>query len=278
MDASIRSFRVQQPFLADFADLSRRLTPSTEVLPTALTRLSRAFEIGTPVVRDTVTLNEETTKVFVALDELAEDPSTLLALRDARDLVSVLNPLANYVAPYQTVCNNAVYFWTGLSGDVAFETANGSAQAALLKSDMNSEQDNKFGDLQDRPADVPANVDPRGAHYPQPGPQEAPWEAQHTQGYGPAIDAQGNADCQTGQAGYPVGPLNGPANRGDFDDSYKAHSISDPENPDPAEVEEFNENFAGGSHTVNQMNTPGLSGPTFHGVPHLRDVGFRKVP
>jgi virulence factor Mce-like protein len=277
LDASIRSFRFQQPFLLEFTDLSRRLTPSTEVLPTALTRLSRALAIGTPVVRDTVTLNEETTKVFVALDELAEDPSTLLALRDARDAISVLNPLANYVAPYQTVCNNGVYFWTGLSGDVAFETANGSAQAALLKSDMNSEQDNKFGDLQDRPADIPANVDPRGAVYPA-GPPDQPWEAQHTQAYGPAIDAQGNADCQTGQAGYTVGPLNGPSDRGDFDDSYKPATISDPDNPDPAEVEEFNEQHAGGSHTVNQHNTPGLSGPTFHGVPHLRDVPFRKVP
>jgi virulence factor Mce-like protein len=277
LDASIRSFQVQQPFLADFTDLSERLTPSTAVLPTALTRLSRALEIGTPVVRDTVTLNEETTKVFVALDELAEDPSTLLAIRDARDTVSVLNPLANYVAPYQTVCNGAVYFWTGLSGDVAFETANGSAQAALLKSDMSSEQDNKFGDLQDRPADVPANVDPRGAEYPQPGPG-VPWEAQHTQAYGPAIDAQGNADCQIGQQGYPVGPLNGPANRGDYDDSYKARDIPNPENPSAADAEEFSNNFAGGSHTVNQHNTPGLSGPTFTGVEHLRDVGFRKVP
>ena len=34
-----------------------------------------------------------------------------------------------------------------------------------------------------------------------------PLEALHRVPYGPAIDAQGNADCQTGQRGYLDGPL-----------------------------------------------------------------------
>src|SRR3712207_6760954 len=166
LDASIESFRVNQPFLADFTDLSERLTPATEVLPRTLTNLSNALDVGTPVVRSSVTLSNETGRVFVALEDLASAPSTLLALKDTRDSISVINPFANYVGPYQSACNPAVSFLTGLSGDVAFETANGSAQAALLKSDTPSQQNNKLGDLQDRPADVPANVDPRGAEYP----------------------------------------------------------------------------------------------------------------
>ncbi|MEA2451206.1 MAG: phospholipid/cholesterol/gamma-HCH transport system substrate-binding protein [Thermoleophilaceae bacterium] len=266
-DASIRSFRVNQPFLADFTDLSRRFTPSVRVLPAALTRLSGALAVGTPVVRDTVTLNEQTTNVFNALRYLVRDPSTLLALRDGRDAVSVLNPFVNYVAPYQTVCNGAVYFFTGLQGDVGFETANGSAQAALLKLDGSSQQDNKLGDIQDRPADFPSNMDPRGAVVP---PDQSPVEVQHTQAYGPAIDAQGNADCQIGQSGYPVGPLNGRVQRGNFDPSYKPASVADPTSS--SQIQSFNNNQAGGSHTVNQMNTPGLMGPTFTGVPNLRDV------
>jgi hypothetical protein len=219
-------------------------------------------------VRDTVTLNQETTKVFNSLRYLVRDPNTLLALRDGRDAVAVLNPFANYVAPYQTVCNGAVGFFTGLQGDVGFETANGSAQAAALKLDGSSPQDNKLGDIQDRPADVPSNVDPRGAMTV--GPPPTPLEVQHTQAYGPAIDAQGNADCQIGQSGYPVGPLNGRVQRGNFDPSYKPHAISDPTSS--SQFTNFDNNFAGGSHTVNQMNTPGLMGPTFKGVPNLRDV------
>jgi hypothetical protein len=179
----------------------------------------------------------------------------------------VLNPFVNYVAPYQTVCNGAVYFFTGLQGDVGFETANGSAQAALLKLDGSSQQDNKLGDIQDRPADFPSNMDPRGAVVP---PDQSPVEVQHTQAYGPAIDAQGNADCQIGQSGYPVGPLNGRVQRGNFDPSYKPASVADPTSS--SQIQSFNNNQAGGSHTVNQMNTPGLMGPTFTGVPNLRDV------
>jgi virulence factor Mce-like protein len=267
-DASIRSFRVQQPFLADFTDLSKRLTPAVAELPRALPQLNRALLIGTPVVRSSVTLNQETTKVFNALDDLVQDPSTGLALKDARNLISVLSPLVNYVAPYQTVCNQATSFFTGLQGDVGFETNNGSAQAALLKLDGNSRQNNKLGSLSDRPADIPSNKNPHGAVYPDP--TQSNWEVQHTQAYPPAIDAQGNADCQVGQAGFLTGPLNGPTNRGDFDPTYRAASVQDPTSF--TQVQAFDKNRAGGSHNVNQMNTPGLLGPTEGGVPNIADV------
>jgi virulence factor Mce-like protein len=266
-DVSIRSFRVQQPFLADFTDLSRRLTPATAELPRALPQLSRALAIGTPVVRSSVTLNNETGKVFNALDDLVKDPSTLLALRDARDTISVLNPLVNYVAPYQTVCNQTVSFFTGLQGDVGFEVANGAAQAGLLKSDTTLQQDNKLGDLGDRSADIPSNVNPHGAQYPDP--PGGNWEAQHSVAYAPAIDAQGNADCQNGQTGYPTGPLNGPVPHGTYDPTYKPRSVNPPSG---SALTNFNQHFAGGSHTITQMNYPGLLGTSKGGVPNLQDV------
>ena len=267
MDASIRSFRVQRPFLADFSELSRRLTPATAVLPRALPRLSRALAIGTPVVRSTVTLNREVGSVFAALDDLVRDPNTLLALRDARDAVSILNPLINYVAPFQTVCNGTVYFFTGLQGDVGFQTANGSAQAALIKLDEDTEQNNNLNQLNDRPSDVPSNIDPRGT-FPQPN--RPPWHVHHSQAYPPAIDAQGNADCQAGQEGFLTGPLNGPVNRGDFDRTARPRPVSDPNSPEA--INEWEAHFGGGSHSVAQFNTPGLLGPTYTGVPHVDDV------
>jgi hypothetical protein len=270
-DVSIRSFRVQQPFLANFTDLSKRLQPATRVLPTALPKLNRALAVGTPVVRSSKTLNDETAKVFNALDDLVQNPNTLLALRDGRDAISVLRPFVNYVAPYQTVCNYGNYFFTGLSGDVGFTTANGSAQAALQKDDTASPQDNKLGDMGDRPADVPSNVNPQGAMYPGPGGvPTAPWEKQQAPAYPVAIDAQGNADCEMGQYGYSVGPNNGPVTRGNFDDTYKPHSISSATDFNAAQ--QFDANFAGGSHTSNANNLPGLRGPTFTGVQHLKDV------
>src|SRR5918912_102653 len=103
-DVAIRSFRVQRPFLVDFADLSRRLRPAAQVLPVALPPLNRALAIGTPVVRASQVLNRNTEKVFRALDALAQNPNTLLGLKDLRALTRSGAPLFRYIAPYQTVC------------------------------------------------------------------------------------------------------------------------------------------------------------------------------
>ncbi len=266
-DASIQSFRVQDPFLVDFTDLSRRLQPAARVLPSALPKLSSALTVGTPVVRSSVTLNNETKKLFAALDDLVQDPNTLLSLRDLHDTIAVLNPLANYVAPYQTVCNYAVYFFNGLSGDVGFDVANGTAQAAGVKN-ANNQQENSPGGLSDRPADVPANVSP----WTSTTPNGDPLAVAHGQPYGPAIDAQGNADCQAGQSGYPSGPLlGGPARKG-----YEPTNLPDNEQPNTPQgfrdFQQFEQNYGGGSHVVQQGNDPGLLGPTFTGVPNLKDV------
>jgi virulence factor Mce-like protein len=76
-----------------------------------------------------------------------------------------------------------------------------------------------------------------------------PLEAAHAQAYQPAIDGDGNADCQNGQNGY----LDRLITTGRY-----------PPSPDPKQ--------GGGSHVVVDSDTPGLAGPTFKGVPNLRDV------
>ena len=59
LDVAIRSFRVQRPFLVDFTDLSRRLIPFANVLPSALPKLNSALAVGTTVLPQTVELNQE---------------------------------------------------------------------------------------------------------------------------------------------------------------------------------------------------------------------------
>ena len=82
IDVAIDSFRVQRPFLADFADLSPRLRPAVNELPRSLPAINSAFGVGTPVLPRTVELNENLEKAFDELDDLFENPNTLLALRD----------------------------------------------------------------------------------------------------------------------------------------------------------------------------------------------------
>jgi hypothetical protein len=255
MDVAIESFRVQRPFLVDFTDLSKRLIPAADVLPSALPKLNSALAVGTGVLPQTVTLNQNTEEVFRALQDLVDDPNTGLALSDLRDTLGVLKPLINYVAPFQTVCNYTTYFTNGLGQHQSEGVSNGTAERVLLKSD-NSVQDNRFSDVfSDRPVDVPKGVDPTTATT-----SNGPAEAFHGGPYFPAIDAQGNADCQNGQAGY----IDGPLGKG----RYPAHG---PLTNDP-NYSNFNQKFAGGSHTIYQDNTPGLAGTTFTGVKNLRDV------
>jgi virulence factor Mce-like protein len=257
LDTGIRSLRVQIPFLVDLTDLSRRLIPAANVLPGALPKINSSLAAGTTVLPQTVTLDDRTAEVFRALDDLVAQPATGLALADLRDTLGVLKPLINYVAPFQTVCNYTTSWITGLGQHQSEGVSNGTAERILLKTD-NSMQDNRLSDaFSDRPADVPSDQNPRTAT----APNGQPLEIFHGGPYFPAIDAQGNADCQNGQFGYVVGPLG----------TSRYHGHQSIPGDDPTNTQ-FSRMFAGGSHGVSLDNFPWLSGPTFTGVRNLRDV------
>ena len=149
-------------------------------------------------------LNDNTTNVFNALDDLVQNPNTLLALKDLPALTRSGAPLLRYIAPYQTVCNYATYFFNGLGSHLSEGTANGTAERVLLKTGNNFQEDVAYNQFGARPADLPSNVDPTGVTV---GPDNSPAYVLHGPPYQPAIDAQGNADCAKGQFGYPDGPL-----------------------------------------------------------------------
>src|SRR5437588_3900936 len=201
---AIESFRIQRPFIADFTDLSARLRPAAAILPSALPPLNAALRIGTPVLRRSVILNQNTTKVFNALDDLANDPNTLLALKDLSQLTRSGAPLFQYISPFQTVCNYATYFFNALGSHISEGTISGTAERVLLKCGNDWQEDVAYNSFGSRPSDLPPNVHPIGATV---GPNDEPAYVLHGQPYVPGIDAQGNADCAKGQFGYPAGPL-----------------------------------------------------------------------
>ena len=79
-----RSLRVQRPFLGDFADLSRRLRPAARELPRSLPAINRAFAVGIPVLPRTVEFSERLEGSLRELEDLFENPNTLLTIRDLR--------------------------------------------------------------------------------------------------------------------------------------------------------------------------------------------------
>jgi hypothetical protein len=244
---SIRSLQIQRPFLADFADLSRRLRPAARELPRSLPAINRAFAVGTPVLPRTVGMNERFEGAFEELDELFDNPNTLLALRDLDTALTVTRPAIEFIAPYQTVCNYGVYFLNALGEHQSQPIAGGMGERVLPKG-ANGEQPNALTTQESsRYVDVPASVDP---NYPPESPDGEPEASLHDQPRGPAIDAAGNADCQAGQFGYIDGPL--------------PTDLRYPPSDDPEHL--------GGSHVVISRDTPGLAGPTYTGVRRLQDV------
>jgi hypothetical protein len=220
LDVATRSFRVQRPFFADFADLSRRLRPAAQELPRSLPALNRAFRVGTPILPDTVDLNRRLEGALGELDDLFENPNTLLTIRDLRTALRVTRPAIEYLAPYQTVCNYSVYFlhplgehWSALAPD-----GSGTAQNQGLK-EPNREQPNSYGTIQSsRNVDILPGQDVRTADFPEGTGEPAHRLLVHL--YPPAIDAQGNADCERGQEGYPQGPLTAAGGNAAITDPY----------------------------------------------------------
>jgi virulence factor Mce-like protein len=223
---STRSLAVQRPFLADFNTLGTQLAPATAELRDALPDINPAIEAGTKTLVRTPVLNSHLQQVMGALKTLAQAPGTNVAVNALTGTVQTLNPMVRYLGPYQTVCDDWNYFWTYLSEHISEATSFGFAQRALIN----------FGN----PTQA-NNVGQAGATQPVNGGGSTSMltggnEFLHAQPYGAAVDNQGNADCETGQRGYP----------------QRLNHL------DPA-----GNNFATDAHT------PGDQGPTFKGRAHV---------
>jgi virulence factor Mce-like protein len=259
------SFHAQRPFLSAFTTLSADLRPTVATLHTHLGTINSALETGTPVLKRTPVLNDLTGKVFKSLDNLARNPVTLLALQDLHFTFSVLRPFAEYVAPYNTVCDSGTAFLTGLADHMSEGVSNGTSEVVLVRTGTNFQEHSYNQSESERPADVPSNVDPQkyvdpaGDHY----------QIFHNATYGPAVDAAGHADCQAGQTGYVDGPLVKSGSR------YAPATLSDPQNP--ASFKNWENTQGGGSHVSWDGDLPGLRGPSFVGQ-RLGIDSLSKVP
>ncbi len=193
MEVGIRSFRVQRPFLRDTAAFSRSLRRATEVMPSALPQISGALRTGIPVLRKQPVYNEELGRTLTALEELMGDDRTIYALRGVTRIVDIVHPLIRFVGPYVTVCNYFNYSFSNVGEHLTEPDPTGGSQRTLLNQAS-------------RPRDPRApSVGTIGARQPSNGEETtsgAPMNL-HTNIYSAAIDENGEADCESGQRGYP---------------------------------------------------------------------------
>ncbi len=188
LKTSIRSFRVQRPFLVELRDFSVSLDRAAGRLPGTLPRIIPALEAGTRVLPRTPKVNDELRDTLASLERLMENPGTGAAFRGLGDTANTLNPTVRFVGPYITVCNYFNYAWTHVAEHLTETDPTGGAQRTLLN--QAGRQDNTVASLG---APEPAN----GQGVLSGTPQHL-----HSNNYSAAIDEQGNADCESGQRGY----------------------------------------------------------------------------
>jgi virulence factor Mce-like protein len=270
MAVSIDSFQVQRPFYADFTDLSHRLRPAAEELPRSLPAINSAFKVGTPILPRTVEFNEDLKGALSEARDLFKNPNTLLALQDIDTALTVSRPAIEFIAPYQTVCNYFLYFVHPLGEMQSVVQGGATGGGTALNQNVkepNSNQQNNYGTgTGSRPWDIPSDQKPQGAK----DNQGKPLFRLYAPPYQPAIDAQGNADCQLGQNGYPNGRLNnGRYEIGDLIDNSDEHGL-------PAPGGERVGKGGNGAIVPDDNNLPGLSGGTYKsrelGIDNLADV------
>jgi hypothetical protein len=230
------ALREQRPFLADFADLNERLVPGVRALRHALPTLNSALVVGRPVLEDTPPINRKLGGVFTELRNLVRQPQTKTSLLRLRETFDQAAPAAQFIAPFQTVCNYFGYWTTFFPEHLSQRDDVGYTQRVSI-----------IGVPNGPPAAIPpplAQLPPPLGTLPLPGPlsgdetspfglaqtpiggysglqanainatngqfQPRALPILHGNPYGPSVDQNGSPDCQTGQVGYLLGDLRVP--------------------------------------------------------------------
>jgi virulence factor Mce-like protein len=234
-----RSLAVQRPFLADLTSLGDQLAPATAQLNAALPVLNPAVEAGIQTLPRTPVLNANLQRLLAALQRLSLAPGTDQALIGLTSTARTLGPMLRYLGPYQTVCDYWNYWWTFLAEHLSQQTQLGFAQRVMINLASPS-----GGGVGQQGATTPVNGT-SGSDSP-PLSIFGGLQFLHAQSYGAAIDGHGNADCETGQRGWP-----------------KKLNELDPE----------------GRNLAVDAHTPGDQGPTFRGRPRVpRGETFSRNP
>ena len=190
-----RSLRAQRPFLRRLAGISDELSGTAREVRVSAPAINDALRVGTQVLPRTPQLNENLTDALDALGDLSRSPTTNLVLGGLQDTMRTLTPTLRWVGPHITVCNYWNYWWTYFADHLSERNSTGTIQRVQAKSAP--EQDNQLGSFgASQPANSEGVIAPSTALFGDP-------VNLHAQFYGAAVDRRGEADCESGQRGYP---------------------------------------------------------------------------
>jgi virulence factor Mce-like protein len=132
LDAAIRGLPQQRPFLRNTEAFFGELRPGVRSLKGAAPILADALELGTPVLRRSVALNQRLKPTFAALQRFAEDPLVALGVNDLTNTSKILSPTVAFVKPVQTVCNYATLWFRNVASLLSQGDSNGTGQRFII--------------------------------------------------------------------------------------------------------------------------------------------------
>ncbi len=159
LDAAIRAFPAQRPFLANAERLFAELRPGVQALRSAAPDLAGALQTGQPTLRRAVAFNRRLEPLFGALRAFAEDPRTGRGIARTTELARELSPTLKFLAPAQTQCNYLSLLLRNVASLLSEGDENGTWQRFIIVATPQG-PDNEGG-----PSSRPANGPGRDNHF-----------------------------------------------------------------------------------------------------------------
>jgi virulence factor Mce-like protein len=132
LDAAIRSFPVQRPFLRNTEGLFRELRPGTAALRTSAPTIADALVEGTRVLPRTPPFNRRLLSLLEELETFAEDPMVPRGLQATTRGLNSLGPTLRYLTPTQTVCNYMTLWFRNVASLLSEGDRNGTWQRFII--------------------------------------------------------------------------------------------------------------------------------------------------
>jgi virulence factor Mce-like protein len=132
LDAAIRDFPIQRPFLANTQGLFHDLRPGAAALRTSAGTIADALEAGVKVLPRTPALNDRLASLLEELQRFAEDPMVPRGLRATSAALHELDPTLAYLTPAQTQCNYVTLWFRNISSLLSEGDRNGTWQRFII--------------------------------------------------------------------------------------------------------------------------------------------------
>jgi virulence factor Mce-like protein len=132
LDAAIRSFPIQRPFLRNTEGLFRELRPGARALRTAAPDLADALEVGTPTLRHSPAFNRRLASLLTEVQTFANDPVAPRGIKRLAETLEALKPPLDYLAPAQVTCNYLSVWFRNVSSLLSEGDVHGTWQRFII--------------------------------------------------------------------------------------------------------------------------------------------------